>query len=67
MSRIGYQIKCCAELVNRVFDYRSQQTIAVAEVMLDDTPTEAGSFDDVPCTSRGEAFLANAPDRLVDE
>src|SRR5277367_1880909 len=35
--------------------------------MLNDTPTQAGSFDDVPCASRREAFLADASDRLVDE
>ena len=37
-----------AKTLDCVFDHRSQQTIAVTEVMLDDAPTQPGTFDDVP-------------------
>lgn len=64
---IGEHLKRCDETVNGIFYHRRQQTIPIPEMMLDDTPTHPSALNDVPSTSRREAFLANAANRLVDE
>lgn len=50
--RIGQRLKRCDETVNGIFNHRSQQTIPIPEVVLNDAPTHPGSFDDVSSTRR---------------
>ena len=52
LRRIGQHFKRCDQTVEGVLYHRSQQTIPVPEVMLNDTPTHPSPFDDVPSTGR---------------
>ncbi len=49
---IGQHFKRCDQTVEGVFYHRSQQSVTVPKVVLNDTPTHPGPFDDVPSTGR---------------
>ena len=67
LRRIRQHLERCDQAVNGVFYYRSQQAISVPEVMLNDSPADAGSLDDVPSAGSREPFFADTPNGLVDE
>ena len=48
-------------------DHSHEHGIAIAKVILDHTPGHPGAFGDMTCRYRGEAFFANASDRLVND
>ena len=45
-------------------DDRAEQSVAIAEVVLNHSPAHACAVDDVAGARRGEALLADAADRL---
>ena len=50
-----------------VVDHSHEHGVAIAEVILDDTPGHPGPFGDMAGGYRGEALFANASDRLVND
>src|SRR5208337_5175277 len=46
---------------------RHQQTVQIAEVVLDDAPGHTGAIGDVPDAGWGEALVENAAHRLIDD
>ena len=55
------------QLGEGVIHHGKKQPVAIAEVILDSPPGDAGSFRDVPGARGAETFDVNASDRLVDD